>query len=67
MVTPAAFGRRRLRVAIVVADGCERRQRDGDRALMAPRRHPFETELHRQHVAGERRLVSGGRRAPAIA
>jgi hypothetical protein len=32
----------------------ERRQRECDRAFMAPLRHPFETRLHRQHVACER-------------
>jgi hypothetical protein len=40
------------------ADDRERRQRERDRAFMAPRQHPFETQLHRQHVACERRLVS---------
>jgi hypothetical protein len=50
-----------LLVNFAVADGSERRQRGRDRAFMAPRQHPFETQLHHQHVACERRLDGSAR------
>jgi hypothetical protein len=52
----ARDGFQRPLVNLAIADGRQRRQRERDRTFMAPRQYRFETQPHRQHLAGERRL-----------